>query len=381
MTPHDDISTFDELRAWSQGSMPAVDRARFEAELSRDPVRARSAEEFRAVWNATASGLGPAPVSHTTFDDLLVHGADADSPRETRWRRVAAAILIVAAVPAVWLVWKHNVSTARDLVVLHSIPLEVASVSEAAEHRVPALLANWSPVENGAIRWLDSMDDARAVSAAVGRPIFVYGFVDDCPICMGFQRKEFKDPEILALIDRSVPVKIDLMQLDGDALKAIMARRYPLLEVQDDRGDIVRTFPGQFADVDMRAELSGVLAHVVGPSWSIVRELTLALTSARAAAERGTWGEAATAFESLARRRDLPAFAAAGDEGLARLAAAASRTLGDARAGAQSDARRALATFEIDAARFQGTLFEPDLRTVLDVWRATGRFPNLEVQR
>lgn len=378
MKPNEDCSAFDRMRAWSEGSMPGDERARFEAEMARDPELARSAADFRSVWSATAAGLGAATTSTTTFEDVLRRTAPAAS-NESRWKRVAAAILFVTVVPLVWYAWKHHADAAHNVVKLRTIPLEPPTALEVAEHKVPPLLANWSPVVDGQISWLESMDDARAVSAAVKRPIFVYGYVADCPICLGFQRTEFKDPEVLALVDRAVPLRIDLMKLDETAMNTLMSRRYPLLEMQDDRGDIMRTFAGQFAEVDMKAELASVLKDKTEPSWPNVHELTNALMRARSAEASGEWTIAAPAFAALAERHDLPVFAEAGGSGLARAAAAALRTIEVARAGA--DARSAMSSFANDAAEFKGTPFEPDLDAVLEAWRSSGRFPMLEVQR
>jgi hypothetical protein len=100
-------------------------------------------------------------------------------------------------------------------------------------------------VENGKVRWLESMDEARAVSTALARPIFVYGYIETCPICQGFQRYEFQDPDILALIDQTVPVRINLLALEEEEMESLTARRYPLLEMQNERGEILHTFPGQ----------------------------------------------------------------------------------------------------------------------------------------
>jgi hypothetical protein len=375
MKPFDDISPLDELRRFAAGEMSSEARARFELELKRDPELARLASDFLVVWRATASGLGPIAASRTSFDDLLAR-ADAVEPSRHTWRRRAAAAAVCIALAAIgWAALRYSRSASTGVVELHSIPWNEGSSAPAENAAVPAVLASWSPVENGQIRWLDSLDEARAVSTAVSRPIFVYGYIDGCPICQGFQRNEFQDPEILALVDQSVPVRINLLELDQEEMESLTARRYPLLEMQNERGEILRTFPGQFAEVDMRAELARAVAGLAGPNWKLVNDLARRFLSARAAEANGRLADASGNFERLAAVSALPRFATAGNAGIARLAAAATRLVEEARTQALVDEPGARARFEADMLRFEGTPFEADLRAVARAWRDSGHFP------
>lgn len=384
MNPFGDNSTFDRLRAHADGTMPNAERVRFEAEIARDPELARLAAELRAVWVATAPGLGVAAASRSTFDDVVARGRPGEfgAIRAPAWRRRAAvAAILLVLVPVAWAAWRFVQRHQAAVVELRALPLSAGSERAESDVSVPAVLASWSPVENGEIRWLESLDLAREVSAAVRRPIFVYGYVESCPICRGFQAREFQDPEVLALVDQAIPVRIDLLALDENEMKTLWERRYPLLEIQDERGGIVRTFPGQFAEVDMAAELSRAVAGLAGPNWRLVRDLTVLFQNARMAEADGRFAEAARSFEELEAERELPQFAAAGEAGLWRVALVARRLVENARGAAANDADRARADFEQELTRFSGTPFESDLRAIAAAWRERGRFPELRVQR
>src|SRR6478609_618669 len=115
---------FDQLRAWIEGTMPSDERVRFESEIARDPELARAADEMRLVWHATAAGLGAVPASALTIDDVVA--ADLVEPAiPKRWRRVAAAALLLAAACAgVYAVRRYLVNPSVPLVRLQAIPLD-----------------------------------------------------------------------------------------------------------------------------------------------------------------------------------------------------------------------------------------------------------------
>jgi hypothetical protein len=92
-------------------------------------------------------------------------------------------------------------------------------------------------------------------------------------------------------------------------------------------------------------------------------------------------GDASGNFTALACRECTAAFSRAGYAGLARLEAAATRLLEEARDRALLDDRGALARFEADIERFTGTPFEADLRAVALAWRESGHFPTLTVHK
>jgi len=372
-------SSFDRLRAWIEGSMGPDERARFEGELARDPELMRAAEEMRLVWSATAPGLGAVPASRTTIEAILSGEEEATqrSPwQRTPWKRAAAAVILLAAAASAGVyVVRHLAAPKVPLVMLQAIPMD-APVAQALPE-IPPVLASWSPVQDGKITWLHSMDEARRVSALLERPVFVYGYIDGCPICAGFQANEFRDPEIQALVARSVPVAIDLMSLDESERNELWNRRYPLLELQDDRGDIVRTFGGTMAEVDMQSELANALKDLTAPKWALVRELAAAWERARADEESGKLADASDALEKLVHQSDLPVFAAQGSRALAELGTYAWRALDHARARAATDPAGARAELDVAMRRFAGTPFEADLRAVAGAWRAGGPFPVL----
>ncbi|MEO6711137.1 MAG: thioredoxin family protein [Planctomycetota bacterium] len=376
MTPFDDISMFDELRRYTTGAMAPEERAQFEALLRHDPELARLAVEFGEVWSATASGVSPALVSRSRFDEIAPRLGLARVP--SAWpRRVAAAAVFLALATGAWFAW-HQLRSSADVVVeLHAIPWNVPAPLPPENAAAPEVLASWSPVEDGRIRWLDSLDEARAVSAAVSRPIFVFGYVEQCPICQGFLRNEFQDPAILALVDQAVPLRIDLLTLEQQDMQTLVSRRYPLLEMQNDRGEVLHTFGGMFAEVDMQAELARAVAGLALPNWKSVHALGAVLVKARAAEASGHFGEATGSFAALASNRELPKLAEAGTAGLSRVGAVAARLLEDARSSSPADDELAQATFGAGVQQFTGTPFEADLRAVWHAWKESGRFPML----
>src|SRR5262249_20252909 len=163
-----------------------------------------------------------------------------------------------------------------------------------------------------------------------------YGYYPGCPLCKQLDTTTFRDPKIAALVERAVPVAIDLSKLEPEERDRIFERRYPLLEIQDSNGAILHTFAGTFLDVDVKAELDGSLADARPPDWGVVRE-----------------------------------------HALRRLGEAARELLDSARAHANEPG--AIDDLEKEARRFAGTSFEPDLEAVLARWRATGRFPEIEL--
>lgn len=377
MKPLEDASMFDELRRFAVGEMSPAEMQDMRERMRRDQDFARTANDFVEVWNATASGLAPVVASRASFDDIVARAGADKAGRSAPIRRVAAAAVVLALSAAAWFgwrEWKHRV------VELHTIPWPTNAPIAAENKALPAVLADWSPIQDGHIRWLESMDEARAISAAVSRPIFVYGYIDTCPICLGFQEKEFKDPAILALLDRAVPVRIDLLSLEEEEAESIYKRRYPLLEMQNERGEILHTFPGTFAEVDMQAELARAVANSAGPNWALVHDLVKTYSTARAAESTGRLVEATSAFGVLAAHRELPELAQFGSDGMSRLGSSAAQLIEEARTQAAQDDESALTRFEAEAKRFAGTPFEGDLNAVLRAWRALGRFPEVTVQ-
>ena len=390
----------DVLRSWVEGRLDAASGARVEAWIALDPDRARRAAQMRDVWTATAAGLGSASTT-LRFEDLPLTAGETrvDAPSrpvespsiaERRRRRVAAAamVLVLGAGALAWSVWNRLGPARRHptVVQLATIPLPATNATLPADPlaspaRVPEALASWTPVEDGRIRWLDSPADAAAISAATGRPVFVYGFIESCPICQGFAAHEFRDADVLAWVDRTVPLAIDLMKLDEAEMEAIMSRRYPLLELQDPQGHVLRTFGGTFGEVDMPTEFENSVKDVSVPDWRAMRAGAASLWQARAAEAKSDWRGAVELYEPWSRRDDLRAWSSDAKEGLGRIGAHLGRTLKDVRERARADETGAMAALQIEVARFQGTRFEPDLRAVLSEWRGTGTFPALQPGR
>lgn len=380
MSTGENVVGMDELRARLEGRLDLAARARVDAALARDPELAALSEKLAEVWRETAPGLASGVTSTLRCEDVVGPAHAEARPRPRRRAAAAAAVLLIAG--AAWAGWAlaRRAADARAIVELSvlsphaSTPAGVQDDADLAP-RVPELLADWSPVQDGRIRWLDSWDDARAVSSATGRPIFVYGFVESCPICRGFQANEFRDADVLAWIDRTVPLAIDLMAIDAQVSEEMWARRYPLLELQDPTGRILRTFGGTFGDVDMPTEFANAVKDVTVPDWPSMRTLTAELVGARLAERVGDFGAAWSSYEAVARSTALDAWVGDAERGRRRIVRDAQHALDEAVASADTTGGRS--AFARAADTFRGTPPGQELEAVRDAWSRMDRFPLL----
>lgn len=379
----------ERLRAWTDGTMPADERARFEAELLRDAELARRAKEFRATWLLTEALAGPVPASRTSFDAIV---ARHDDEARRRWIRRAAAAVIVA-LPVAWIVVRALSSRAEAQrenapIVLESIPLEAPAASGRAPVApapdVPAALADFAPLKkegSGDVRWLASIEDARGVAEAVGRPLLVFGYVPGCPWCKTLREESFTDERFKSLAERTVPVAIDLLAVDEAISQPLLEGGYPVIELQTDRGELLLNMSGEPGTVDIPASLArGLEGWPSDPpalAWSTANDLARKLVSSLSAERQGRFFDAWTGFDELDAKGGGFTLSLAGRAGERRIEDAASDALARARERAAVDARAAETELASELERFTGTPYARDLERVLRALRDTGRFPEL----
>lgn len=361
----------DRLRAYLDGALDERGRA----DIERDPALVERVRTMQAAFAGTDALDAAAPAPRTTFEALAMRRAREDRRRFVR--RAAAAAVLAFAIG--WCAWRALGPVDAGVVELETLPLELHDVAEPP--RVPELLADYAPVRDGRVQFLRSLDDARAVAAAVGRPVLLFGFVEGCPWCSELQGGPFLDPRFQALAERTVPVAIDLLAVD-DALSApLFERGYPVLELQDASGATELVLSGPPGTVDLvRGLTRGLERSEQGKpalAWTEANDLARKLVSSSFAERQGRLSTAWTLFDELARRGGELALGAQGRAGLARIAADARRELADALARSETDVRTAGRALEALEERCAGTPLQRDVRSVLDALRASGRAPEL----
>ncbi|MBK7878416.1 MAG: hypothetical protein IPJ77_22400 [Planctomycetes bacterium] len=360
----------DRLRALAQD--PALADA-----LANDPALQERARAFAAVFAATRVLDEAVPASTTDFDALW---ARAEHERRARWlRRAAAAVFVLAT--AAWVVVR-GLEPRDGAVVLECLPLAPRATSEPEP--LPAVLADYAPVTGGQVQFLASLDDARAVSAVVGRPVLVFGYVEGCPWCVELRGKQFLDPRFQELAARTVPVAIDLLALGADLSAPFFERGYPVIELQDAHGATELVLSGPPGTVDLVHGLERGLERAPhGPpalAWTAANDLARKLVTSSSEERQGRYSIAWRGFAELAAAQDAPAFAEHGRAGLARLANEARAALGDALERSRVDVPAACAELEELASRCTGTPMEPDVRRVLTALDATRQPPQLRAR-
>jgi hypothetical protein len=306
-------------------------------------------------------------------------------PWRRRWLRAglgAAAAIVLMAVVAVLL---RPAPAPRAVVRLRSIPLSkayhVIPDDAVMTSAVSDVLAHWEPVADGHIRWLSSLDEARGVATATGRPVLLFVSYPTCPLCGMLRKVSFTDGSVVDLVGRSfVPVNVDIQTASPEMLASLDG--WPFLATQDAAGETLRSYPGYRDPAELRAEIEASLRDVdvaVALPWDRVHELALALDAARDAERERRLGAAFDRLEQVKSRDAAGAFGRAAKQAMSRIGDQARLAL--AQAEALDDAGRHAASSEtIDRAlaSYAGTPFEADFVSVHAALEDAGRFPQLE---
>jgi thioredoxin-like negative regulator of GroEL len=293
------------------------------------------------------------------------------------WLAAAAALLVAVAGAAVWLDSRPHTVTLRAI---HQSP----RIEMPVEFAIPPALATYRPVADGKVNWMSDLADARVVAKTASRPLFVFVYHPQCPLCIQLDRGALKDRALLAEVEKFVPVRIDVMKAP-DEVEAWLQGGWPYFGAQSADGAHLEDFPGMH---DAKA-LTALLAKNAGTAssaapWSVSNELAAAYEKAEAAREAKRYGEAYEAYRAMQRvmatlgpsqekavepfRNDVAVrMWHMNDEAWRELKAAQELATTDEAAGARSLSEA--------AERFRGTPYGLDLAEVEQELRATGRFP------
>jgi hypothetical protein len=375
-------SDFDRLRAWMEERLSPSEAADLERAIANNPELRALAAEMRDVWALTAVSLGSVPPTRLTAESVLA--LDVERTRARRWRRVAAIAATIAALIGIG----YLVAARRDRapkretpLVLQSIPSEAAVAAPSLFEQDAELLASYAPVENGEIRWLDSLETGRALASAAGRPVFVFGGAATCPWCIEMRAEALRDPAVVELFRNFVPVQLDLMAMGLERAQPYLERGYPFLEVEDSSGNALYSMHGKWDSDEFRTHLERALSDAAiaprAPTWERTRQLAVELQAALADERAGRLGGAFERFQALLTDGKGSGLAAEGERGAARIGGSARAVLAEARDLARTDVAAARHTLVAALERFEPSPYARDFGAVLERMDASGRFPEI----
>ncbi len=385
--------SLERIRDWADGALSPDDTAELERELRSDPALADFAEQYRFVHALSGSpGVVPnVPPCTTGFE--AIERRVLDEGRARRIAPVAPAARVAAIAAGILLLAGALVATRRlaelaepTTVELRTIPLAAGSERDTRAPSIPASLADFHPVQEGRIRWVRALDEAREIASATHRPLFLFVRYEGCPIAEALRSNALLDDRVIGLAEECVPCELDIQLFPAGEQKAMLASGYPFLELQADDGASLATFSGVYAGPDGGDELAGRLddglagfAPDAEPlPWSLSRDLAELHGRARSAEDARTFGAARRFYEELVANGATGEFAEAGRRGMLRIALLARDVLIAARALAQEETARAAEHLQQGLEEFRGTPHAAELEEVLERLRATGRFPPLD---
>jgi hypothetical protein len=199
-------------------------------------------------------------------------------------------------------------------------------------------------------------------------------------MCLVLDEEVFSAREVVDLVERYVPLRIDLGSIPREEAYALMERGYPFLEVwspeREPLHSLSREPDAAFFVESMHAGLESVQATENAPTWENVRELARTFERARREEQAGHMAAAVKAFQDLADR-DAGNFAGLGADGLRRIAFDVRDGFLDAREAARSDPELAAALLRGLLKRYAGTRYEQDLEVTLERLETDGAFPSI----
>ena len=373
-------SPLDRIHAREEGRLSPTELELLERELASDPELARLADEYRLVHRLTSAG-GPEAHARTRFEELerRLERSLERSPWSA-WRRVAAAALVVGVAAAAFYAGRATRVTPQPLE-LTAIELDPRSFATVPAD-LPGTWADYDPRGEHSVRFLSDLDEAEDLARAAHRPLLVYGTYPGCPLAAALDAKVFSDPNVIALAERTVPIRVNLAELTDEEQLSYTRRGYPFLEMWRDDGRTTHSLTRR-ADPQIFAEslhdgLEKSDATGEQPAWDTLRSWSHRFVDARTAELEGDFARAERGFRDLVDASDGPAFVARRAEaGLARLSAGARELLLEARSTAARDVDQALRLLDQACERYTGTSFETDLRAARERLRRDGSFPEL----
>ena len=366
----------DRIRELAEERLDPEARAEFCQRLLADPSLAELADEFRVVHSLSAALEQDPPACRTTFAELqLPH----DRPRRPRWVAAAAGLLVLAA--TAWLIRGLSSSPGAESgpVVLSAIALE-APPTLGQPALPPPGLVDYDPRGVDGVAWLDDMEAAAWLSEASGRPLLVFGRIEDCVMCEALDERVFSQSSVVDLAERYIPVRFYFGNLPEAEAEQLLARGYPFLEVWDAGRrplySLARRPEPEFFVESMREGLVAAEAEGELATWDELRRFARTFESGRTAEQQGQLCGAQDSYATLARA-DSDLYRDLGTSGLARISAEARSVLLRARETAGSDPDAAAAALRAALERYAGTDYAADLRAVLERLESSGRFPRL----
>ena len=390
-----DATFVDRARALLDGSLAPEDALALRREIAADPALRAEFDGIRDVFAMTAAE--PAiPASSLTADTVLVRAA-ADGGRVINMRRraVAAAVLLAAVAIGVAANFALRPPEPRDVTLAAlcaSIPVPVPTPRfdpRPPADPLPARLADFRPVRDGKPAWLDSYDEGKALSRESGKPMLVWVYHPECPMCVQLDRESFADAGVQRDLEAFVPVRVDVMHLDpaselGRTFGPAFERgAWPYFVALDADGATLASIQGAWEISDVRPKLDAAAKsaeETARPTWEQIRTAATDLGKAEEAVRANRLGDAVGALRRA--RESLPA-PVQGRPLLPIQARAmnfplpidAQRVL--EQAAASVDPAASLPSLDAAARAFAGSSVGNDLAAVARAIRETGRFPRL----
>jgi hypothetical protein len=374
-----DSIPFDDFQRLLDGRLDAAAAARLQERLDVEPALRAEFDAYREVHAFTAPSVGSTPPSVVSFE--RVDGARrAQRARRLRpWMAMAATLLVAAAGVAAY------VHAQPSVVTLRAIRMNTTMDSPPVRN-VPSMLATYRPVSDGRVNWITSLPDARAVSRATGRPLFVWVYHQQCPMCIELDHDAMRDGALQEEASKFVPVKLDVMTAPPE-VQAWCRTGWPYLATQTADGKRLVEFAGEMDTAKIRDALArGEGAARDALPWSALNEVVKLHADAEEALAAGRYADALVAYGALRRRLDAdgrrndPAsatFRADVDARVVGLEREARDAIHDAKKLAETDEAAGARRLSEAAERFRGTPYGNDLAEVEKELRATGRFPVL----
>ncbi len=386
------LTAYDLVREAVLRQLSHDERARLDEALKHDEQLRGFAELYprlHAQSEVLASELSRD--ANPALPAALAAELDARTSRSAPLvRRAAAAAVLALVAGGGWFAWRNFAAQRGEpkasQVELTAIAPELVDELPQAELEQQlaqkpadfARLESYSPVADGAIQWLDTLEDGLAIARAAQRPMLLFGMYTTCPWCIEMQANGLRDETVLALAQDFVPVRIVYDDLPEEVVASYHERGYPLFELWSPEGAIVHSFPGFFdapTFVQHLDDASTSDSRRAAPPWERVRELARELGAARRAELARDFGAARAAYMSISRAPVGGALPEAARAGLQRIELHAALAVRSARAA--KSAAEAAQVLEQAEREFETTPFVADLRRLRAVLDARSKFPEL----
>ncbi|MCE9638264.1 MAG: thioredoxin family protein [Planctomycetes bacterium] len=381
----------DRLRDLLDGRLAPAEVDALRAEIAADASIRADFDALREVHELTRFEPTLAASSLTASDVLRAAAAPTHSAAPGRvlrlnpWMAAAAVLVAVAAGVSASLVRPVPREVALAVLSAPRVATTAATTAGADAASAPALpaeLADYAPVRDGAPQWAATWDEGVAISLASARPIFAYVYFADCPYCHELDGKTFADAGVQADLAEFVPVRLDVTKLAaGDPLLERLPKGWPYLAALRVDGSEIFQLAGRWELADVAPQMHRAVEESrrlvpEQPTWDGVRAAARSVIAAESALAADRSGDAWTG--ALSAERAAPTSGIASRAALIRrdVRARAQRALDDAAAGSASAPERA-AALEKAARDFAGSPFGDDLAAVARAVRETGLFPVL----